>query len=129
MLNQLPATPSHDISLATAVTMTTLYRNKREAILKEPYQGKDTLPLSETFRAEAINAVLAVPGCAGVRLYYGMDENEKVHLIMVAVNDANEDMLPLSQMLDEEDDDEDAPILEQAFRCPPVCPPPSPLNF
>lgn len=128
MLNQLPPNPSHVIPLSTAVAMTTLYRNKREVILKEEYKGRDILPLSETFRAEAISTVLAVPGCVGVRLYYGMDENEKVHLIVVAVNNANEDILPATTGDNAMEDDDPIPLLEEAFRCPPVCPPPSPLN-
>lgn len=126
MFNQLPATPSHVIPLSTAIAMTTLYRNNRETILKEDYQGRDILPLSETFRAEAIRSILAVPGCAGVRLYYGMDENDKVHLIVVAVNENNEDILPEANT--QAQNEEDIPILEEAFRCPPACPPPSVLN-
>jgi hypothetical protein len=55
-----------------------------------------------------------------------MDENLLVHAILVGVNENNEDILPAetSSLTTTEDD----PIMEQSIRCPPDCPPASPLN-
>ncbi len=121
----LPAGSSHEISLQTAIDMTTLYRDYRETILASNYQDLDILPLSETFNRDAIDQLLAATGCAGIRLYFGMDEDKKVHAVIVAVNSSNEDLLPASSQLTEE---EEAIILEQGQRCPPACPPASDLN-
>ena len=96
-LTRLTAAPLPVIPLSTAVNTTTQYRNKREVLLKEEYRDKDILPLSKPFRAEAIDAVLAVTACAGIPLYYGMEEQEKIPHIMPAVRDANADTLTASK--------------------------------
>ncbi len=120
----LPNANDHQISLQTAIDMTTLYRANRETILQTLYQGKGILPLSETFNRGAIDALLAVTNCAGIRIYYGMDEDDKVHAILVAVNSSNEDLLPGNFLVE----DEDPIIVELGQRCPPTCPPESELN-
>lgn len=122
--NTLPAANSHFISLATAETMTAAYRSDKEAILATAYQNQNILPLSETFNRGAIDTLLAIDACAGIRIYYGMDENLKVHAILVAVNEENEDILPAASLLSEAD----PVIVEEGQRCPDLCPPPSPLN-
>lgn len=120
----LPNATDHAISLQTAIDMTTLYRANRETILNTNYQGKDILPLSETFNRGAIDALLATTNCAGIRIYYGMDEGDKVHAVLVAVNSSNEDLLPGNSL-----EEEDEPIIiELGQRCPPTCPPTSELN-
>ena len=109
--------------------MTSLYRANREAILATSYKGLEIMPLSETFNKDAIAALLDLPGCAGIRIYYGMDEQKKVHAILVGVTAANEDMLPASSSgLIEEPETDEPDILERGQRCPPACPPDSPLN-
>lgn len=120
----LPNATDHVISLQTAIDMTTLYRANRETILNTSYQGKNVLPLSETFNRGAIDALLATTNCAGIRIYYGMDEDDKVHAILVAVNSSNEDLLPGNSLTE----DEDPIIVELGQRCPPVCAPQSDLN-
>lgn len=122
--NSLPAANSHFISLGTAIEMTALYRSDKEAILATGFQNQNILPNSETFNRDALDTLLAKEGCAGLRIYYGMDENLKVHAIIVAVNEDNEDMLPSGNSLIENGED----IVEEGQRCPDLCPPPSPLN-
>lgn len=117
----LPNPNDHFISLQTAVDMTSLYQTNREVILAESYQGRDVLPLNETFHRDAIDTLLGTPGCEGIRIYPGMDEDDRVHLILVAVNEDNEDILPSST-------NEVPVIVEVAQRCPPTCPPESVLN-
>jgi len=119
----VPAANSHYITLQTAVDMTALYRTNREAMLDPVYQNKDVLPLNETFNRAAIEALLDLPGCAGIRIYGGQDDSDRVHSILVAVNAENEDILGSASK-----DTEDPVIVEVGQRCPPTCPPESPLN-
>jgi hypothetical protein len=104
--------------------MTTQYRSDKEAILATAYQYQNILPGSETFNRNAFDSLLAKEGCAGLRIYYGMDENLKVHAVIVAVNEDNEDILPGENTLTENGED----IVEEGQRCPVICPPSSPLN-
>ncbi len=105
----------HEISLAQAIDMTTLYRANRPA----------NFPVCETFPLIAIQSLLANPAAAFFRIYYGMKEDMSVHAILVVADDNNDDLLPAANRSDEDDDNE---ILEDSFRCPNVCPPESPLN-
>ena len=122
--NSLPTANAHFISLGQAIDMTTQYRSDKETILATAYQNQDILPESETFNRNAFDTLLAKEGCEGIRIYYGMDENLKVHAIAVPVNENNEDILPDHDTLTESNED----IVEEGQRCPPICPPPSPLN-
>ena len=122
--NSLPPANAHFISLNQAIDMTTLYRSDKEAILATAYQNQNILPDSETFNRNAFDTLLAKEGCAGLRIYYGMDENLKVHALIVAVYEDNEDILPALASATVIDED----IVEEGQRCPDLCPPPSPLN-
>lgn len=109
------------ISLNQAIDMTTLYRSEKDNILKTEYENQAILPICETFDRADIEALLNKEGCEYIRVYYGMDENLSIHAILVAVNDAEEDMLPTSYTTTED-------IVDEAQRCPFDCPPESPLN-
>ena len=127
--NTLPLPASHFIPLSQAVEMTARYRLEIENILAQEYRNRDILAISETFSRDAFDALLAVPGCAGLRMYYGMDETLKVHAIIVAINDQNQDLLPAAPLAGNNAvEDGDPPILEEGQRCPPLCPIGSPLN-
>ncbi|HMI77185.1 MAG TPA: hypothetical protein VK484_00245 [Ferruginibacter sp.] len=119
--NSLP-TGSHFITQERAVEMTSEYRSNKEAILATGYQNQGILPLSETFNRGEIDTLLGKSGCEGLRIYYGMDENLKVHAIIIPVNEDNEDILP------GENAPVDNSIVEEGQRCPDLCPPESPLN-
>ena len=111
----------HRISLDTAIKITTLYRAQRNRILGLEWQGKDLLPISETFDRTALDRLLAQPGCTAVRIYYGMDETLQVHAVVVGVNANDQDILPTP-------DAPDAEILDVSKICPPICTLGSPLN-
>jgi hypothetical protein len=115
----------HFISLEKAKILNERFRNKREEILDAEYKGKDVLPFSETFSRDAIDAILNQVGCKAIRFYMGMEEDDKLILVAVGVNDADEDMLPESEdaVVIEENK-----IVENGYRCPTTCPPPSVLN-
>lgn len=105
--------------------MTTRFRNNRENILKTEYEDQNILPFSETFDRAAFDALLNEDGAQGLRIYYGMDENLKIHTIIVGVNENNEDILPTSTLALTE---EEPYIVENGTRCPELCPAPSPLT-
>lgn len=114
------------LSLSEASAMTARFREHRESILKEQYQGQDLLPLCETFAKADVETLLHRSGCEKLRCYCGMDEENKLHFLLVGVNAANEDILsPDGTAIGEGDD---GPVLEKGVRCPPDCPVPSPLN-
>ncbi len=104
--------------------MTSLYRNQRENILKTDFQNQNILPLSEAFDREEFDIVLARSGCAGLRIYYGMDEDKKIHAIIVGTDESGDDMLPTELVNNSEEED----IIERGNRCPDICPAESPLN-
>jgi len=95
----------HSISLEQAITMTRLYRLSIPA----------GMPLSETFQIASIKALLSEPDCTALRIYYGKKEDGTIHAILVGVNEKGEDIT-------------DGIILEEAFRCPPICTANSPLT-
>lgn len=113
-LKQFVMSTNHEILLQTAVDMTTLYRANKPV----------NFPICETFELEAINRLLSSPGCASLRIYYGMKADKQVDAILVAVNEAGEDILPNPAL----SATTDAVILEDSLRCPDDCPPKSPLN-
>ena len=106
----------HEISLQEAVDMTTLYRNNRPS----------NFFICETFERAAIDKLLATEGCYFVRIYLGMLPDLTVDAILVAANNDGEDILPAEP--EPADKANSAIIIEDGFRCPEACPPPSPLN-
>ena len=119
---------NHFITLKEAIEMTRLYREQRNALLREGLGDKNILPFSETFDRAAFDALLAQPGCTALRIYYGMDPTLKVHAITVGVNAKNEDLLPGEGNVVASATEEEPPIVEAGTRCPEDCPPPSLLN-
>lgn len=122
---------SHFISLAEAKKMTAEYRLKRKDLLDPKLKGKDkkVLPTCESFERSAIEALLKNPECKGLRIYYGLKNEDELHAIMVAYDAENKDILPSETVSQTEGGAEDeGEIVEQGFRCPDICPPSSPLN-
>lgn len=122
--NTIPSASSHFISLTTATDLTSRYRSDHNSILATAFQNQGILPLSETFNAADIKALLTQAGCEALRIYYGMDDNDKVHAVLVGVNEDNEDILPSQRDIDPGVDI----IVEEGQRCPVICPPASVLN-
>jgi hypothetical protein len=105
------------ISLQKAIDMTSLYRAQKENILIPQLRNQKITPICETFDRSAFESLLAISGCVSLRFYVGMDTNQKIRLIAVAVNAAGEDILA-----------HDPQIVEDGQRCPDICPPASALN-
>lgn len=120
---------THKIALQNAAEMTQRYRQNKESILAQAFQFQNLLSLCETFDRTAVDHLLGQPGCTALRIYYGMDIELKVHALLVGVDAANADILPTMVVKGDTDvADDDEYIAEQAIRCPPTCPPDSPLN-
>ena len=115
---------NHFISLTTAAEMTARFRNNRDNVLNAAFLNQNVLPIAETYDKAAFQTLVEKPEARSIRIYYGMDEDLKLHAIIVAVNENNEDILPTTTLGDTGDED----IIESGVRCPELCPEPSPLN-
>lgn len=81
-------------------------------------------PLPRLYDKAAFQTLVDKPEARSIRIYYGMDEDLKLHAIIVAVNENNEDIVPTTTLGDTGNED----IIESGVRCPELCPEPSPLN-
>lgn len=126
---QLFTDNNHFITLQKAKEWIRNFREQKQKVLSPEFSERNILPDSETFNREAIDRLLAQQGCAGIRVYYGMDEALNVHAILVGVNEKNEDMLPAAATTEAASANatEDPVIVEESIRCPPNCPPDSGL--
>jgi hypothetical protein len=107
----------HEITLATAVVMTGRYRNAQP----------ENYPLCESFELASVQRLLATPQAAFLRLYYGLHEDGKMDAILVVADSEGHDILP-PDMQGLAANETDPVILQDGYRCPPACPPASPLN-
>ena len=91
MSNSKSLFPKHDhfISVDRSDAMRAKFRNEREKILRPEFQGKDVLAISETFNREVFDTILETEGCVGIRIYLGMDDDMKSHLILIGVDAEN----------------------------------------
>jgi hypothetical protein len=113
------------ISLQQAIDMTTLFRDQKDKLVHPDLIGKDILATCETFDRAAFDQVLSQTGCLKLRIYSGLTPGLQLRTIIVGVNDKDEDMLPAADVSVSGKGDI---IIEEGTVCPPVCPPPSPLN-
>lgn len=111
----------HQISLESAIRMTTLYRTRRE-LLQAELEGKLVLPISETFNRKAFDDLLAQPGCMGVRMYLALDDAYQLRTLFVAVREDETEILPASIT------EASGEIIEVGKICPPDCTTSSPLS-
>lgn len=109
----------HSISLSEAIQLTSNFQLSRPA----------DMPVCETFEKASILRLLETEGAESFRIYYGKKENGDVCAVLVAADAEGKDILPPSETENfVNDEDDEALILEDSFRCPHTCPPPSPLN-
>lgn len=135
-MEQLPPQASHRIPLDKAKEMARRYLAKKKEILKPEYAGQNILIDCETFNRDAFDSILAQKDCAGIRIYFGMDENSSLRAIIVGVNSKNQNILPQSMVSPTPTasisadslagPDPDGYIAEDGVICPPNCPPPDP---
>lgn len=99
------------VDLSTAKTWTANYR----ASLPDP--KNDTL--AHFFGFAIIQKILAEPGCMGLRIYYGIDDNGKKQLMLVGADAQGDNLLPnaTAQILQDENT-----IADFSYPCPSACP-------
>lgn len=83
------------------------------------------IPFCETFCRESIDALLAVEGTQSVRIYFGVDENGKMRLVLLPVDDEGNNII--TNLTGESSrgyqgkgqDEEDGDAVENGHRPPP----------
>lgn len=116
------------IPLSKAKQLKALFKEKKGQLINPNIPATDVIPDSETFDRAAIDRLLALPGCVGIRIYTGMDEEFKLRLILVGVNDKGEDLIIPSTTTADSIEENDGEVVEEGIRCPPYCSTTSPLN-
>lgn len=124
---------SQFITLEKAKQLVGKFKKEKDKIVKDEYKGKHLLPYSETFDRSVIDFLLAQPGCASLRIHFGMEEDDKVSLVIVGVDANGNDILTPVALNEASSTTETVttltdPIVENGTKCPPVCPVDSPLN-
>jgi hypothetical protein len=116
----------HFISLDDAKKMTKKFRDDKDKIVKDEYKGKHLLPNCESFDRAAFDALLQREDCKGVRIYYGMkQDDDRIHAIIVGFDEEGRDILPVEGVAM---DNTGAVIIEEGLPCPTYCPPASGLG-
>jgi len=108
----------HSISLEEAIELTTRFRETKP----------EDVAISETLDKESVTMMLTVEGAEKLRIYHGRRENGEITSVLVAADANGNDILPSANDSNEVWEDDEALILDDTFRCPELCPPPSPLN-
>jgi hypothetical protein len=93
------------INLEEAAKLTAKYRESVE---------KDSITAGY-FSMQSINSLLTQSGCIGIRIYYGLTEENKPQMVIVGIDSNGNDLA-------------DGNIMEHAWTCPPFCSKPNPLN-
>ena len=104
---------NHFISLAAAKEMTKRYRESLDTLVTSEYKG--SMLFSETFDAQAIQAILKQTDCVSFRTYFGMKEDKTVCVIHIGVDAAGNDII---NSLNGNGADV---IVELGKVCPPYC--------
>lgn len=120
MSYSLPNKGSNIVPVSKAKEMIAIYRTKKNSILASEYTDSEILDNSETFNADDVHLLLSQPGCVGFRVLYGMDNELKVHSILVGVDINGKDVI--IKNFDSEIKDDEGYVIEDAYRCPPSCP-------
>lgn len=97
---------NHQISLADAAALTAKYRQQ--------FQTNDYIK-GEYFGKQAVLNLLNQNGCVGLRIYYGINEQNTPKLVIVGVNSSGDDITQGS-------------ILDFGTPCPTNCSQNNPLN-
>ena len=118
---------SNLIALSKAKQLKSFFKAQKGQLINPKISAQDVIPDSETFNRTAIDKLLALPGCVGIRIYTGLDEEFKLHSILVGVNDKGEDLI-IPSSVTENNAEEGGEVVEEALRCPPICPPTSKLD-
>ena len=115
----------HSISLDEAKKMIRKFKAEKDTIVKNEHSGKHLIPNCESFDRAGFDAILRREDCKGIRIYYGMKENDfRIHAIIVGFDANGKDILPTGGIADSTDPQ----ILDKGLPCPEYCPDSSDLN-
>lgn len=125
MTSSTPLLPGEDhlISLDKAKEMTALFRAQKENILDPDLRGQNILSICETFNRSIFDTILAETGCVALRLYFGMNPELQLRVIIVGVDENNNDILP-SSAEGKDGGGTDGSIGQEGRPCPDFCPDP-----
>ena len=73
---------------------------------------------SHFFGKDCINQLLDQPGCVGIRVVYGVGENNEPQLFLVSVDDSEKSLLPGSSL---DGGGSEYLIVDHSRPCPPYC--------
>jgi hypothetical protein len=140
----------HVITLSTAIKFTTDFRNSVDSFNQKCPGFKDSFQMgyAEAFNSDSYRLLLHQKDslgrpAAGIRIYYGLSRDDgKFRLIMVPYDVNGNDILKHLIGTEEKPvpgvtpkkaealtpDAGGAQALEEGQRCPPICPPHTPLN-
>jgi hypothetical protein len=93
-----PPERNHKVSLEAAAVLTRGFRDVAP-------QGS---PFGSLFPREVFERLLAQPGCAGIRIYYGRNERREHELLLVGVDGTGDDMTT-------------GELFDFGMPCPPYC--------
>ena len=111
---------NHSIGLDEAKKMTKRFREQKDSIMRDEHKGKHLIPHCESFDREAFDKLLQNENCKGVRIYYGMRENDQqINAIIVGFDADGKDLLPVENKVM---DGTDPIIVDQGLPCPTNCP-------
>lgn len=114
----------HMITLEKARKMIAHFHEKKQHLIHENFKDVQVLNHCETFDRAAFDKLLASPGCVGVRIHYGLDDNHRLHAILVGVDENDNDILPnLSEdgVMQADSGSGGGVIVEDGKICPPTC--------
>ncbi|MEZ4803914.1 MAG: hypothetical protein R2852_00095 [Bacteroidia bacterium] len=95
----------HSITLPEAAALTKNYRDA----------NPPGVTIGHFFGMDAINSILAQPGCVGIRIYYAQDTLGDKKLVLTGVDAAENDMYT-------------GELAEFSVKCPTSCSSANPLN-
>lgn len=84
---------NHEITVDQAVQMINNFGTVRQTMLAREFSNPNTLPVSETFNLEAIDAIICQPTAVGFRVYMGLDAQQQVRLVLVGVDGDGKDIV------------------------------------
>lgn len=105
------------IALATAKRWTVRYRKNEE----QSNPGV-TVTQAHFFGKEKILEVLNQEECVGIRIYYGINEDDKREVIVVGAKSDQNNILPSDE--NSTDSGSGGILLDDSVWCPPFCPDP-----
>jgi hypothetical protein len=98
-----PGAEKHEVSLAEAKQYIQNYQKSQQL-----HKPKKSSIKGVAFAKGAVEKILSQPGCAHLRIYYGVNKERIQNLVLVGVDTAGKDMTNLC-------------MLERGTLCPPFC--------